>query len=113
MLAARPRPWRCPLFYPTKLDEETMLLLEAEASGAFTKNDLEERPDPLSALIKAVGAAEKFSRFVAKTMKPALRENGMEAEITFGVRCDGFGSVMIAQDIAKGQLACKLLIRPN
>ncbi len=109
---ARPS-WRCPLFYPTNLDDETTLYLEAETSGAFAKNDLEIRPDPLTALASAIVSAEKFSRYIAKTMKPALREHGMDAEITFGVRCDGFGAVMIAQDLGRGQLTCKLTIRPG
>ena len=35
----------------------------------------------------------------------------MDAEITFAVKCDGHGSVMIAMDKDKGQLTCKLSIR--
>lgn len=104
---------RCQLFYPTKLDEQTILLLEAETSGAFVKSDLEVRPDPEQALVNAVAAAETISRYVARKMKPSLRENGAIAEVSFSIRCDGNGSVMLAQDAARGQLLCKLTIRPE
>lgn len=99
------------MFYPTQLDEKTMLYLETETSGAFAKSDLEVRPDPLKALVNAVDLAKTFSRHLAREMKPVLTENNMDAEISFAVRCDGHGSVMIAMDTDKGQLACKLSMR--
>lgn len=101
------------MFYPTQLDDDTMLYLETETSGAFAKSDLEVRPDPLSALKGAVDMAKTFSAYVAREIKPVLNQHQMYAEITFAVKCDGHGSVMIAMDKDKGQLTCKLAIRPS
>lgn len=101
------------MFYPTELDAETTLYIETETSGAFAKSDLEIRPDPLKALVNAIEMAKTLSRHLAKEIKPALREYNMDAELSFGVRCDGHGSVMIAMDKDKGQLSCKLTIRPG
>lgn len=102
---------RCPLFYPTKLDEKTTLYVEAEASGAFAKNDLEVRPEPESALINAVATADQFGRFVAAKLKPMCRENGMDAEVSFSIRVDGNGTFMVAQQWDRGQILCKLTIK--
>jgi len=89
-----------------------MLLLEAETSGAFAKGELEERPVPEKATENAVRSAQLLAMYVADKLKPVLVDRGMAAEIAFGIRCDGNGSVMVAQDPARGQLACKLIIRP-
>jgi len=67
----------------------------------------------LSALVNALDLAQTVSRHIAQTMKPALREHGMDAEVSFSIRADGNGAVMVAQDATRGQIACKLTIRPE
>ncbi|MBW1877673.1 MAG: hypothetical protein JRI25_07335 [Deltaproteobacteria bacterium] len=103
---------RCTLFYPTYLDDDTVLLMETETSGAFMKSDLEERPEPEKATENAVKSAQLLAMYVADKLKPVLVDRGVAAEISFSIRCDGNGSVMVAQDSARGQLACKLIIQP-
>ena len=101
------------MFYQTKLDENTWVQVESEASGAFTKSDLDVRPDPETAVLKAVEQMEMVARFLAQKMTPAVREYGMDAEIAWSMRIDGNGSVMIGQDVARGQLRCTLTMKAN
>jgi hypothetical protein len=103
---------RCALFYPTYLDDDTMLLMEAEASGAFAKGEMEVRPVPEKATENAVQSAQLLAMYVTDKLKPVLIDRGVSAEVSFGIRCDGNGAVMIAQDLGKAQFTCKLTIRP-
>jgi len=89
-----------------------MLYLEAEASGAFVKSELETRAVPEKAVENAVLSARQLAVYLADQLKPVLTERGMSAEVSFGIRCDGSGTVMIAQELSKGQFACRLTIQP-
>lgn len=98
--------------YPTRIDDDTLLLLEAEASGAFTKNQGSVEASPITALANAIDMARTLAGHLADELKPTLAEKGMDAEFTFSIKCDGNGQVMISQDTSGGQLLCRLTIRP-
>ena len=75
------------------------------------KSDLEIRPDPLTALRVAVETARTFAAHAARELRPTLADHGMDAEISFSIKCDGNGTVLLAQDPSVGQLQFKLLIK--
>jgi hypothetical protein len=92
------------LFFVTELDENTMILIEAETSAAFGKNDLEVRPDPLRAYKNAVLLAGQLSRAMADGLAKAHAGTDNDTAVTFGLRVDSNGSVMIAQSLDKAQI---------
>lgn len=96
------------MFYITHLDDDTSLVLEAETSGAFAKSDLEVKPNPTKALINAVATARTFARFLANELGPTLKETGAEADITFSIKADSQGMVMIGMKPGEGQIHCSL-----
>jgi hypothetical protein len=96
------------VFYITQLDEQTKLVLEAEASGAFAKSDLEVRPDPEKALVNAIDTARTLTRWLAHELGPTMREVGAEAQIAFSLKADSQGMVMIGMRPGDGQFQCTL-----
>ncbi len=96
------------MFYPTLLDDNTQILIEAPASGAIGKSDLEVRPDPLRAVINCQELVGKIARGFATSVGNALDGTGMDFEVEFAVRADGNGSVMISQHTTEGQFICRI-----
>ncbi len=99
------------MFYMTDLDDETQLVMEAEAGGAFNKNDLEVRPNPQKAFKNAVETAKTLAGHLATELRPTLNATGADAEITFAIKCDSAGMVLISQRTSEGQFLCKLLFK--
>ena len=95
--------------YATKLDENTRLLIEAEASGAFVKSDLEELPDPETAVLRMVDTVAKVGAAMAKQITPGFQGTGCSWELSFSVKADGFGTVMIANTPEAGQFKVSVI----
>jgi hypothetical protein len=96
------------MFYQTRLDENTTMIIEAEVGGAFAKSDLEVRPDPDKALVNLVDVASTFAKYIATEFNRALSGQNAEAEVSFAVKADSFGMVMVGMKPNEGQLQCTL-----
>jgi Trypsin-co-occurring domain 1 len=98
--------------FATQLEGDRLLLLEAETSGAFNKSELEFRPHPMSAFDHSMIAIADVGRVLAERARDGLTGTGVEsAEVTFGVKIDGMGMVMLAQESSAAQFTVKLTIR--
>lgn len=98
-------------FYATKIGDAE-ILLEAMASGAFAKSDLDIKPDPKAAVVNAVGIVKTVAGYMAQEVAPILRSTGALLEVNFSVRADGNGMVMICEDASQGQFQCSLKFAP-
>lgn len=96
--------------FMTELDEEgkVRFLMEAETTGAFAKADAEIRPNPLTAYKQSVKAIALMSSRMAETVGAAVKGTGVDAEVTFGIKIDSGGAVMISQTSNGCQLQCTL-----
>jgi len=99
-------------FYATNVGS-AKVYLETRASGAFNKNDMEERPDPAAAVQNAVKLAETMAGYVSEQLDQTLRTTQASAEMQFGIRVDGNGFVMIADEQSSGQFSCTLRFEPR
>jgi hypothetical protein len=98
--------------FVTQLEGDTMMLLEAETSGAFAKSDLEIRPNPMAAFDNSVALIGTIGRIIGDRITNEYAGGGIEAaEVRFGVKVDGAGSVMLAQEGDKAQFVVKLTVR--
>ncbi len=95
-------------FFITQISDDTEMLIEAETTGAFTKSDLEIRPDPLKAFLNAVDAASKLGLAFADRLRPTMASTRSEADVHFGLKVDGNGSVMISKDSSECQFQVTL-----
>lgn len=91
------------MFFPSHLDENTTILIEAETSSAFAKSDLEERPDIHRAFHHAITLASKMAAVMNETFGPNGSPHGT-ATISFGVRINNSGAVMLSQTPDKAQI---------
>jgi len=96
--------------FMTELDEsgETIMLLEAETTGAFSKSELEIKPNPLQCYKQSIGAIGTIAKVMAHQIGDATAGSGADVEVTFGIKIDGNGSVMIASMTGNCQLTCTL-----
>ena len=92
------------MFFPSELDENTTILIEAETSAAFAKSDMEERPDPRSAFLNAVALAAKLSSAVSDGFGTSIQGQGASGTATFGVRIASSGAVMLSQTLDRAQI---------
>ncbi len=91
---------------------EQQVLLEAPASGAFAKSDLEVQPDPLKALENMLILIKQVAVHTGRTVGPALAQANGALEMKFAVRADAFGLVMISEASDVGQFQCTLKLLP-
>lgn len=101
------------MFYKTQISEETSIIIEAETSGAFTKSDLEDRPDPLRAGMNTINTIAKVAQQMAASLGPALDGTGLAIEVEFGVKADGVGMVMVSQNPDGGQFKVRIVRGAN
>lgn len=101
------------MFYVTDLDDKTQLVIEAETSSAFAKSDLEVRPNPQSALVNAMETATYFAGRMVNEFRDVVNEAGGEAEISYSMKCDHTGLVMLAMNPEEGQFKVTLRIKPD
>lgn len=93
------------MFYVTDLDDDTQIIIEAATSGAFAKSDLEVRPDPRLALQNAIATTSQIAQKFAESLRPTMSATGADAEVSFSMKCDHTGLVMIAMNPGEGQFS--------
>lgn len=99
--------------FMTELDDEgkVRFLIEAETTGAFAKADAEVRPNPLTAYKQSVKAIALMSERMAASIGTAVKGTGVDAEVTFGIKIDSGGAVMMSQQSSLCQIQCTLRFR--
>jgi len=96
-------------FIVSRLDEETVMMVETETTGAFSKSDLEVKPDPERAIYNSVDTITKLSRTISSGVIPSLRDvRASGFEMVFGTKIDGQGAVMLSQRPEDGQFRVTL-----
>jgi len=96
--------------FMTELDQagEKLMLLEAETTGAFSKSELEIKPNPLQCYKQSISAIGDIAKIMATQIGEATRGSGANVEVTFGIKIDGNGSVLISSMTSNCQLTCTL-----
>ena len=93
----------------SRLDEDTIILVETESSGAFNKGDLEVQPEPERAIFATVETVQKLSRVLAAGILPTVRDiRAGGFEIQYGVKIDANGSVVVSSSAAQGKFLVTL-----
>jgi hypothetical protein len=82
----------------TQVTDDVMLLLEAETTGAFSKSDLEIRPNPIMAYLNSIDTVAKMGSSFSSGLSSTMETAGCDIDVTFGVKIDGAGSVMISKE---------------
>ena len=91
------------MFYVTDLDDATQIVIEAETSSAFAKSDLEVKPNPTRAFQNAISTSAQVAARFGKELRPVMAETGADAEVSFSMKCDHTGLVMMAMNPDEGQ----------
>ncbi len=96
--------------FMTEIDQsgEQLMLLEAETTGAFSKSELEIKPNPLQCYKQSIGAIGEIAKVMATQIGEQTAGTGAAVEVTFGIKIDGNGSVMISSMTSNCQLTCTL-----
>ena len=92
---------------------ETKILLEAPVGAAFAKQDLDVLPDPEKAIENVISSIRLVAKHMAKEVGPALRGSGAAFELSFAVRADNTGLVMISEQANLGQFQCTMKWPPT
>ncbi|NCG17485.1 MAG: hypothetical protein GWP91_00520 [Rhodobacterales bacterium] len=100
--------------FETELDDdgEVLFLMEAETTGAFSKSSAGETPRPHLAFKQAVNAIGMMGNRIATSVGPNIEGTGMQAAITFGIKIDASGQVMIASDTRNCQFSVQVIFKP-
>jgi hypothetical protein len=87
--------------FMTELDDagEVLFLMEAETTGAFAKSSLGVKPNPLKCFKQTVGAIGMMAEQLANGVGSKVSGTGVDAEVTFGLKIDSAGMVMISQNL--------------
>ena len=93
--------------YLTRIGD-TEILLEAPASSAFAKSSANNDADPRQAINNMVKAIKAIAAYMGPELMPVVRATGMAAEVSFNVRADMYGLVMISESTGVGQFAATL-----
>ena len=96
------------MFYVTDLDDATQVVIEAETSSAFAKSDLEVKPNPTLALQNAIETSARVASRFARELRPVMASTGSDAEVSFSMKCDHTGLVMLAMNPEEGQFKVTL-----
>ncbi|MFK7931621.1 MAG: hypothetical protein AB8H79_25810 [Myxococcota bacterium] len=91
------------MFYEVNFDEETRIMFEGQASGAIAKGGQRNSFIPDDALDNCIDVMKKVAMRLATDVAPVIDGTVCSMEVEFGVRADGNGTVMIAQDPRLGQ----------
>jgi hypothetical protein len=97
--------------YLTRLGD-AQILLEAPASGAFAKSASEVEADPRSALVNMVRTIKVVCGYLGEEIGPVARKSGATMEISFAVRADSYGLVMVSESTHVGQFSCTVRFSP-
>ena len=90
--------------YLTKIGD-AQILIEAPASGAFAKSASEVEADPRQAITNMVRTIKVVCGYLGEEIGPVARRSGATMEISFAVRADSYGLVMVSESTTIGQFA--------
>ena len=90
------------VFYQTRLDENTWILLDTESSGAFAKSELESDMTPATAMENTLELAHQVARAVSAKLSTDV-DPRMAMNFTFSIKADASGNVMVAATHGIGQ----------
>lgn len=93
--------------YLTRLGDKE-ILLEAPASDAFAKSDSEVKADPQKALVNCLDTIRTLATAMGQQLGPMMQRSGASFEMSFAVRADGSGLVMVSEDAQTGQFQCTI-----
>lgn len=99
--------------FETELDDdgEVLFLMEAETTGAFSKSSAGETPRPHLAFKQAVNAIGLMSSRLAHSVGSKIGGTGIEAAVTFGIKIDASGQVMIAAETGNCQFSVQVIFK--
>jgi hypothetical protein len=97
--------------YLTKIGDATVLL-EAPASSAFAKGGNDVETDPRAAILNMVRTIKTVSAYMGSELMPVVRATGAAMEVSFNVRADMYGLVMISESTGVGQFQCTVRFNP-
>ena len=94
------------MFFESKIDDQTWLLLEAETTGAFAKSGLEgSKMSPELAFQNLCTVSAQVARGLSQMFDEKLAGTNTEVDVTFGVKSDAGGNVMVCFKPGEGQLS--------
>lgn len=101
------------MFFQSKIDDSTWILVDAEASGAFAKNELEgdSQMTPANAVRNSLHVAAVMARALSAKLADDF-DPRMEVQVEFGVKADGSGNVMIGTNPEGAQFRVTLRWAP-
>ena len=91
------------MFYEVNFDEETRVLLEGQASGAIAKGGGSNDFITDDALDNSIDLIQKIVARLSTEVMPAVDGQLCSMDLSFSVRADGNGTIMIAQTPELGQ----------
>lgn len=98
--------------FVTQIEGDHIMLMEAETSGAFAKSDTEIRSNPMAAFENGVDAIGRIGRVISDRLHSQYAGTMIEhVDVTFGVKVDQAGAVMIAMENEAAQFTVKLSMR--
>jgi hypothetical protein len=91
------------VFYEVNFDEETRILLEGQASGAIAKGGGGNDFITDDALDNSIDLIQKIVARLSTEVMPAIDGQLCAMDVTFSIRADGNGTIMVAQTPEVGQ----------
>lgn len=83
---------------------DKQILLEAPVAGAFAKSESEVQPDPKRAIENMFSTIRTIVEYAGDQIGPVARKSGAAFELSFAVRSDSFGLVMVSEAAQVGQM---------
>jgi hypothetical protein len=99
-------------FYVTKLGD-AQIVLEAPASGAFAKGASDVEADPRTAMANIIRNIRQVGSALGSELVPIVRNLGMAMDVSFAVRADSYGVVMVSQNTSEGQFLVTVKMIPG
>lgn len=94
------------MHFESKIDDQTWLLIEAETSGAFSKSDFEDSKfTPQLAFLNLCTVSAQVALGLTRSLEERLGGTQAEVDVTFGVKSDAHGNVMVAMKPDEGQFS--------
>ena len=93
------------MFFQTQLDDQTWILLDAEATTSFEKSHFGHEATPANAVQNTFKLAAQFTRALSQQMEPVVHAGhvGMGVELSFAIKVDVHGNVFISHSPEDGQ----------
>lgn len=84
-------------FITSELNDDAIMMVECETTGAFSKSDLEIKPNPLMAFKNATALIGDVGKVVAESVQAKFKDTDANMQVRFGVKIDSMGSVLVSQ----------------